>query len=330
MSRFGQFVKMSWMLFWRGAFFGAVLNFPMTYVLIWSMVPSAILAFGFGKTVRIWPIFNLILLKNPFLDIPKKSIGYSGYRSPYSPQTSRPSYVPPKPSNYIDKVSQQGLKTGFEPYAMEKVHLKTSPYMIGNPGGGLAQSNFGETEIRLGQQGEVNFAKALQKTGMINKFDTFWSTYLPKKEYFSRDYEFEADVDCVIFTGSTIYLVDLKNYKGGDLTYRNQGDYLTATDNKTGNAIRLTSGKMSYNMKLAKEKYTSALRGRYRIEARVVIMPQNNGQPVVDNLYWPGMIKAMTLTEFLNELHQVQPIPVHMDRGTHSGFYNGMDTLIKR
>jgi hypothetical protein len=183
--------------------------------------------------------------------------------------------------------------------------------MHGTPGVGLSSSGFGAESIALGQRGEENFAKtlsvALHKSGfpIIETTDTFWSVGMPRKASSARDDLYDGDIDCIVVSASTIYLLDLKYYTGGNVAYRSNGDQLLCIDLATGKPAN-GAKKMSRNMAMAHDRFTSAF-PNMRVESRVVFMPTERGIPRVEGVYWPGNIPAVGLMAILDELARVSP-----------------------
>ena len=264
---------------------------------------ALVLVLGSRRTVRIWPLWQLLFrFRNPFPRLAPRS------RRKRTRPTTPPAWLSPAEEGpLLPKATSPGRTTGFEPRQLERIELKPQPLMAGRPGSGLSASGFSEENIKAGQKGELNFAKALQKAGLLGNFQTYWSVSLPDRANFLPSREYETDVDCIIVTGQRLYLVDLKNYKGGGLTYESERGKLQARDDATGALVRV-SGKMSRNMELAQELFRSHLGPRgYTVVSRVVFMPQNSGEPKMKNVYWPGAIHAMVLTEFLEELSRETP-----------------------
>lgn len=218
--------------------------------------------------------------------------------SKHSSNSSKQPYSFPQES--IDKPSGKGKYTGFEPYNLDKIELRRHDLMIGNPGSGLSQSSFNDISVKLGQSGEVNFAKALQKLHVLDKLLSFWSVH----NLGLNDEKLEADVDCILVSFSTIWLIDLKFYASGDVTYKSDDWNLYTIDNKTGFQVREPK-KMTRNMFYAeqsfKKKFENLLK-YFNVETRVVFMPTNNGAGKIDNVFWPGGIKAVTLETMLDTL----------------------------
>ena len=200
----------------------------------------------------------------------------------------------------ISRATHNGKMTGFEPQKLKNYKLYQHELMFGEPGKGLNKSGFDESAINLGQEGEINFATALQKQGLLEKLVTFWSVHNLNLE----DERVDADIDCVIVSGSTIWLVDLKFYSSGNVIYREENGLLYTIDSATGAQIGRPK-RMSPNMSYAEESFShkfANLLKFYRLETRVVLMPTYKGAGRLDNVFWPGHIKAVSLEEMLNEL----------------------------
>ena len=222
-------------------------------------------------------------------------------------QNAKVSSEPPTPSTpknselpSISKATHNGKMTGFEPQKLKTYQLYQHELMFGEPGKGLNKSGFDESAVNLGQEGEINFAKALQKKGLLEKLVTFWSVHNLNLE----DERVDADIDCVIVSGSTIWLVDLKFYASGNVIYREADGLLYTIDSATGAQIGRPK-KMSPNMSYAEESFShkfANLLKYYRLRTRVVLMPTYKGAGRLDNVFWPGQIKAVSLEEMLDEL----------------------------
>lgn len=204
-------------------------------------------------------------------------------------------------SKPLKAATEPGIISGYEPNVLEEMQLPTFELMYGTPGAGLSESGFNETAIRLGQIGERNFAKALAKEGLLERFATFWSVHMLSKDTYGKQ---DADVDCAIITGQTIWLVDVKYYTGGNVVYRaNDDKQIVCFDIPTGQQV----GKpkfMTKNMKMGIDRFKSRYQNykNFRLEARVVFVPTNAGVGKIEGVYWPGKIPAVTLPEFIAEL----------------------------
>ncbi|MGO3877346.1 nuclease-related domain-containing protein [Corynebacterium casei] len=202
----------------------------------------------------------------------------------------------------IVAATKKGRMTGFEPHVLDGYEMPQSNMIHGSPGLGLASAKFEVNAIKAGQIGEINFAKALSKQKLLTRFHTFWSLHMLGTDTYSKE---EYDVDCAIVTGDRVWLVDLKYYASGDVTYTSEdGIYLKTIDNETGAFIGAPK-KMSRNMSMALERFRKRYKNySYPLEARVVLIPTKNGEGYINDVSWPGGIPLVTLTQFLSELSQ--------------------------
>ena len=204
----------------------------------------------------------------------------------------------------IDKASAKGKITGYEPNAMKELPLPHGNlYLYGNPGSGLESSNFDDKSIELGMLGEVNFAKALEKLGILEKNASYWSVNRPDFNGTLGG----ADVDCVILTANTLWLLDMKYYPGGDMTYYSYGNLLLAIDNQTGSQVGEVR-KMTRNMEAAELVFKVIAKG-YDVEVKsaVVLIPTHMGSARVGHdAQWPGNVPIMTLPDFIERIQSEQ------------------------
>lgn len=205
--------------------------------------------------------------------------------------------------------SAQGRFTGLEPSALTAVELPALANLYGSPGAGLSGSGFGADKIAKGQDGELNFARALQHTGQLDRFATFWSVHMPD-EAVGASTTYSSDIDCVVVTGRSIYLLDMKNYTQGDVTWIMEDDALRLIDNPTGGYIG-KARSMSRNMELAADRVQKKFRALgvgHEVRARVVFMPTDNGiGTIAPDVLWPGGISAENLDRTINELTAEPP-----------------------
>ena len=209
-----------------------------------------------------------------------------------------------------------GRTTGFEPSAHAAVEVPELPFLFGAPGAGLSGSGFRADQVSKGQAGELNFARALQHSGLLDRFATFWSVHMPDEEV-GASATFSSDIDCVIVTGTTIHLLDMKNYTQGDTTWTIEDGQLRLVDNPTGGYIG-KARSMSRNMELALGRVRTKFRALgvgHQVSARVVFMPTDNGIGTIDpSVRWPGDIAAEPLDQTLAQLHAEPPFdPNHPD-----------------
>lgn len=339
---FGSFIKVSYMIWWRMMLFAVItyswnLSSPLTpyidflsnsmTVFFLPLVVSGILVFGFKKTLLIFPIIRFLFSHN-------HSAIESIYRNP-----SRNSY--PRNRRRYDNSNQRikkrrykgqektandtlykstsnGYFTGYENLDDVTIDLNSS-FINGVPGSGLDSSGFKQENIKAGQKGELNFAKALQITDMQGKLipensrnlknndilsnvNTFWSMNLPSKESNPRRIikdSYDADVDMIFAFKKSLILVDLKLYKGGDVTYQTRKDgKLYIIDNATKKLIGYHPRKMSKNMQIATERYKQIF-PQLKIDSYIVLVPTKSGVGTINNVYWPGNIKLYNMHEIL-------------------------------
>lgn len=304
-----QVLKLWWMTFWRLSLFSIFFQtFNQTVVFFIALIAAFVVRFGFGYTVKTWPLIRLLSGGEPFEQlrfsskVPASTLGAP--KKTYNPQTIGLSSA--------DRQYTPGQFTGYEPRKLESVKIANSRTMRGNPGSGLNYSNFDDEAISLGQKGEVNFAKALtiaqhsKGTALIHSLDSFWSVAMPSKHNAAqRDHDFSSDIDCIIVSDKKIYLIDLKFYKSGNVAYKSSGADLYCINLDTGAQIGAIT-KMSKNMETAQSRFQALFPGML-VRSRVVFMPTDKGIPKVEGVFWPGGIPAVGLMSMLDELSTVKP-----------------------
>ncbi|OIH92901.1 MULTISPECIES: nuclease-related domain-containing protein [unclassified Curtobacterium] len=208
--------------------------------------------------------------------------------------------------------SGDGERTGYEPSELVDVEIGPNAWMYGEPGAGLGGSGFDARAIERGREGEVNFAKVLEQRGLLGRFATFWSVHMPD-EGVGASKQFQTDIDCVVVTGSSIWLVDVKNYDQGGVRWtveredpqgRSSAPTLIAIDLQTEGAVGHPR-KMSGNMKLARERFGLKMRNlgiRTMVKPVVVMMPRDDGLGRIQDVAWPGDIPAAGLPDLLRWL----------------------------
>lgn len=317
LTRVLNWLKLTWMIYWRAKLtLGVVFNgaFSLGWetpgVLRTSAIVSAIMVFVLGVSIRTFPILRFLgsfiptLKENgvgyPIVAMPTyrgifdRMIAHSIARGDYGYKVRRKSER--KPIHFTGNVAKSsgvGRMTGYEPSALADTPLPTGSNVIGVPGKGLHSSGFSQGSINAGVKGEETFAKALVKSGLINRVRTYWSVKVPRRSY-------NTDVDCVIYTDNLIFLVDIKMYQSGDVTYRAQDDQLYCIDNATG-ALVGSPKTMSRNMDMARDVFREEAY-KVKIVPVVVFVPTDKGEPNLDNVVWPGDIPAFTLSRFMKLL----------------------------
>lgn len=211
----------------------------------------------------------------------------------------------------LAKSKENGLMTGYEPRKLQQVMIKSTPLMKGEPGIGLSGSGFSEGNIKSGALGELNFAKILQQNNFLDKFATHWSAQYPSSFSPGPDNISKADIDCLIITKNTLFLIDIKMYSQGNVTWKilDNNKYIYAEDNITGNfAYKPT--KMSQNMSKATERFKSKLDllgVKIKVQPYVVMLPTDRGIGNIENVYWPGNIKCISVMDMLAILEMEKP-----------------------
>lgn len=213
-----------------------------------------------------------------------------------------------------EKSDNLGEMTGYEPRNLKEIELMPTPLMKGEPGAGLSGSSFSITNKKLGALGELNFAKVLQQNEYLKKFATYWSIQYPLENRPGIEQKNGADIDCVLLTKNNLYLIDLKLYTQGDVTWKTitspTGETLIqAMDNITEDWVGKPL-KMSQNMRFATERIQSKLKSvgvKMKVKPYVVMMPTDRGQGKVDNVFWPGKVECVTLTDFLKIIEADKP-----------------------
>lgn len=298
-----QFIKMTWMSFWRMLILSAISGeIHLFYIFVISLVVAGVIRFGFKKTVPTFPIINLFRHKKIFrnlngeYDTDKKTVNQD--TTPYANRVT------------VEHASEQGVITGYEPVSLNSVSIpdpKFVSHMRGVPGSGLdSATHMGAGNIKSGQIGESNFAKALSVTNMsganqgvmdnrsiINNVNSFWSVAMPSENDVSQRDKYDTDIDCILVANDKIILVDTKFYKSGNVTYKSHEEMIYCEDNTNGNLVG-NPHRMTKNMKMAERRFKKHFPDM-NISSVVVLMPTDAGSPQIDNVYWPGTIKAVDI-----------------------------------
>lgn len=225
--------------------------------------------------------------------------------------------------NWTQHATRPGAMTGYEPAELAAIEVRGSDRMFGDPGAGLSGAGFSESAVKRGQEGEMNFARSLVKAGQLDRFAIFWSVHMPDSEV-GANTTFSGDIDCVVVTGTSVWLLDMKNYNQGDVTWRvetrkdgnRDRPVLVALDNATGGYVG-EPRPMTRNMKMATEIFAKKFSETglpYHVRPAVVLMPRAEGMGVVDDVKWPGDIPAAALPHVLEWLKAESEFdPAHPD-----------------
>ena len=286
-----EWLKVSWMLTWRFVVVSTILfNTASGWLIVAGFLIAGILVFVFQKTIPIFPIIRAIF-KKPYVK-PSKKV----------PQSFEPEVQ--APLTFQESSTERGRMTGFEPKVLNHVRIPHNlPQMYGTPGAGLHSSGFGSRSIGLGVKGEELFAKALMHTGSLPNLTSFWSVAMPSKMGMMPDMGLNTDIDCIISAGHKIYLIDLKYYISGDVTYYNENNQLFCLDAHTGNQVGQPK-KMSRNMEMAQDRFKKLFPGM-KIESFVVLVPTDRGAAsIAYGTTWPGAIPLVGMPEMVQYINK--------------------------
>ena len=198
----------------------------------------------------------------------------------------------------LSKPSRNGRMTGCEPRTLQSYRPPISINAKGVAGLGLFDSGFTGANVYSGQMGEMGFYKVLCRDELIDRFSSYWSVAMPADGRAAvADATFATDVDCVIVQGNDLYLLDLKYYSSGDVTwYTQDGTWLLCKDNSTGTQVGKPR-KMSKNMSMAAQRFPKIFPG-HRVHTYVVLMPTNAGIGEIEpGTSWPGGVELLSITQ---------------------------------
>lgn len=297
-AKIRQFLKMSWMFSWRVLAITAIVRGQIASweFILMAVAAAAVMAFVLNRAVEIWPLFKLVARRR----LPIVKANGDGYEEVETLIPVKVSKLERPRIPTVQTATTNGRMTGFEPASLNPLPLPAHHNMTGVPGDGLlSATNLDEINIALGVQGEENFAKAIAKVCDIGDYRSVWSVPVPDSKKFAPS-AYETDIDCVLVTENVMFLIDLKFYKSGGVTYTHEGNQLYCTDNATGSHVG-DAKTMSRNMEMA----TSAVKAHFsgfNVIPVIVFMPTDKGAGNIVRVEWPGEIPAMNLTEFLEIL----------------------------
>lgn len=181
--------------------------------------------------------------------------------------------------------------------------LRYNHNIHGKPGSGLSSSNFDQTRVHAGQQGERELAQMMAYLRIPSKeVQTFWSMRIP-------DTSLNTDVDAVIAFNQHIILVDAKEYAAGStLQYQQNTD--EAYDNKI-KVVDTTTGEIvktyqfTRNMEIALEQYQRMF-SDCTVEGVVLLCPTRKGIAGIRGniLVCKGSIPVTSSWPYLQDLKQ--------------------------
>ncbi len=147
--------------------------------------------------------------------------------------------------------------------------------------------------------------------GLLERHATFWSVDRPDFDGTKSG----ADVDCIVLSGGHLWLLDMKFYRAGDMTYKTYGSKLIAIDNKTGKQVG-EPRDMSRNMEIAKLSFSTLAGPRSIVKTAVVLIPTEGGTAdIAPGSVWHGDVPLMTLPALLKELQSARPYNDHVQAG---------------
>lgn len=340
-EKFKQFLKVTWMGSWRvmTLFIGSDRTAGVWWLraLIIGAIFAALLVYVGNRTMRTFPIFKLLWNRwripgyRIFPSLGRNRLSEKFSADKYKIKTERRTTTPRRkraPATYPETLAQNpngwgysnpvlrnppaakeskeiGYYTGYEPVMLRKVKPEKGRHTYGDPGSGLSSSDFHEDQIRAGQMGETNFYKALAKEGLLDQVASFWSLGIFDEHLNKLD---DSDVDCVVFTNNTVFLIDLKMYKQGNLTYYNHGETIFSIDNVNGHqvgSVQTATGQMER----ARDNFKKAMRSSvwgldsHNVRTYVVFLPTSRGIGLID-CQWPGQIEALPLPTVLAEIKE--------------------------
>jgi hypothetical protein len=332
--KFVHIIKMSWMFAWR-LIIAETLFTRSAYddkIIIVSIIAACIMVIGFNKTFVTFPIIRLLRKK-------KAIIAATGW-SEHDPVPERKAFVPktktasdanvaaakPVVVEPIAQATAPGRITGYEPNTLDARTLPKVHAMIGTPG--MRTPNPGEsTEYDKKYWAPVrnrkNFAKALDASGLIKRFQTVWSVPHPLQSDFKPAAN-NKEFDCILMTGNTVYIVDVKSFKSGDVRYYSKGYQLYCEDVPTGALIgeaTWTDDHLSRITQTMQQHFPNSV-----IKPVVVFMPTTKGEGVIDNALWGNEIPIMNLTQFISQL-VIERDYIHST--TNSLMVQGLKDLIR-
>ena len=218
-------------------------------------------------------------------------------------QRQRAAAVEPNMGETLSRASRNGRMTGCEPRDLRSYLPPISVNAKGVAGLGLFESGFSGQNVYSGQMGEMGFYKVLCRDQLIDRFSSYWSVAMPADGSDAvADPTFATDIDCVVVQGKDLYLLDLKYYLSGDVTWHTtDGTWLLCRDNTIGLQVGKPR-KMSRNMAMAAERFPKIFPA-HRVHSYVVLMPTNSGiGEIAPGTAWPGGVELIGITEMMTML----------------------------
>lgn len=312
-------IKMAWMMIWRLAIVSYLWmpSVNLTLIIFGSFAVAAFIRYVLKMNVKTFPILRIFTKKSLVQNLKNSDAAKQKYAKVQDAERSADIKI--SENDIIKKASSPGKMTGFEPRQMDQIDIPSTPYMRGVPGVGLdSAAHMSVKNVRTGQMGETNFAKALsvvtvpgmrKNNTIIENIHSFWSVAMPSENDPSvPDHKYGTDIDSILISGDNIILVDTKFYTSGDVRYVSKGNQLFCIDNQTGKYVGKPR-KMTRNMLMALERFKKHYPDM-NVSAAVVLMPTNSGTPSHISAQWPGEIPATGIKNMIQGL-----IPVVKDSG---------------
>lgn len=177
---------------------------------------------------------------------------------------------------------------------------------FGEAGGSLrsaqATSKFGHRNAAIGQRGEQYFRTALERAGLDDDYDIWYSLRIPSDPTRRGAAQYTSDVDVALTSGNRLILVDVKMWSAAAPYWSLFGlpfkGITPMIDPKKG-------WRLSGNMALAVDRYQKNLPG-VRVEAAVIFVPTKAGAPApfVSLLKWPGGIRSYSAQDGISRIRR--------------------------
>lgn len=138
----------------------------------------------------------------------------------------------------------------------------------------LDNPQYSEEYIKAGIAGEQALFRLIKNSRLYATAEVFFSVAYPEPS----QYEY-ADVDCIIVSGSIMYLIDAKMYKVNPNTVYSTPvyDQIQLSDN-SGHVLKMYS--VSRSMLHAREAFQKAY-PKYDVQSVIALCPTSNGNPAV-------------------------------------------------
>ena len=209
-----------------------------------------------------------------------------------------------------------GQQTGLEPDALADQPIATDPNVWGAPG--LSLGNAQDQAAKRVREGQQHFARALSARGIHAKHAVFWNVQLPQEGAVGASLNAVGGVDCVVLTGRSLWLIDVKNFAQGGVRWLTDGDQLVAVDLTDGGQVG-EARLMGKSLSVARDRWVAKLDGmgiRAKVHAEVTMLPRHNGLGDIPQLSWTGNVPISGVGSLLDRLAResaFDPDARHMD-----------------